>query len=302
MEQDYDEALQIFNRLNIEYPELPLGKIYSAAVYITRAEDYGKEFDRSQIEVYLNQAEQQSAVLFEKNNNLWNQYFLALSKGYLAYYHLLNKDYLSALSDGLKSIKLFEKSIEIDSSFFEAYIAIGSYKYWKSEKTEFLNWLPFVSDERQLGIKTLKKGLEIPTYNHFLGVNSLVWIYINLGKYTNAINLCNEVLKKYPSNRTFKRSLGSAYARINIKKAISIYYELLKSYTEIKGNNHYYEIVIKYIIAKQYVKIGDVKSALKLCNDILSIKDLDNYVAKKTKERLEKVRTLQRELILKENK
>lgn len=296
--QDYGEAQQEFNLLNKKYPGNPLGNIYSAVVLMTESIDLGEELNDTLIVKYLDNSEEQISQLQSvKNDDIWNYYFLALLKGYKAYFNVLNKNYLSALGNGLSSIDYFEKCTNIDSTFYESYIAIGTFKYWKSEKTEFLDWLPFYTDEKETGINTLKKGLNFPSYNYYLGLYSLTWIYINQQKYTEAIKLCNDALNKYPGNRTFKWCLADAYEIINKKKAISIYNDLLSSYLKLAGNNHYNEIILKHLIAKLYYEIGENNLALKQCNEILSIKSIQPNVFDRLKERLERVKSLKMKLI-----
>jgi tetratricopeptide (TPR) repeat protein len=295
--QDYENAKHEFLLLNNKYPDLPFGKIYSAVTIITEKVDYGTKFNDSFINKYLEEAETQIEKRELKPNNTWDFYFLGLIKGYKAYYYALNDEYLPALSNGISSLNYFEKCINIDSSFKEAYLAIGTYKYWKSEKSEFLSWLPFYSDEREEGIKLLKKGLVGSSYNHYIGINSLVWIYINQGRYSDAIELCNSVLKEYPDSRNFKWCLADAYENVNNKKSIILYNELLASYEKLLNNNHLNEIIIKHILAKLYDKTGQKDLALKQCNEILSIKHLDEYVAERLKDRLKTVKELKMKLL-----
>ena len=159
--QDYTKAKNTFQELEEKRPQLPLGKIYLAAVDITKAFDYSEKFDSNLIYKNLLAAKDQSEQLLEKNNrNVWDQYFLALSEGFYSYFQALNKNWLSALSNGLSSVSDFEKCLDIDNNFYEAYTAIGTYKYWKSKKTEFLNWLPFMPNDEQTGINYLKISIK----------------------------------------------------------------------------------------------------------------------------------------------
>lgn len=294
----YDEAEQVFQKLSQEYPDLPLGNIYLAANRIAQAVDNGEAFDEEYIKSRFDQADKQIDRLLSKNeNSAWNQYFAALSKGYYAYFRALNKDYISAFSNGLSSVSKFEKCLKLDSSFYEAYIAIGSYKYWKSAKTEFLRWLPFVNDEKEMGIRYLKHALSKKTYNYVLAQNSLLWIYLNQKEYQKAALLAEGVLREYPENRSFKWGLGQAYQRINKPKAIEVFTLLLKSFTDQKNNNHYNEIILKNRLAVLYHETGDDSKALRLCNEILSTTQLSEYVKDRLDDRMDRVKKFKEELL-----
>lgn len=294
---NYEKALGNFKILTKEYSRLPLGDIFTAAVFIAEANDYGEKADVDTIDKLIARADEKAKILFEAApDDLWNNYYCALVKGYSAYFEALNDNYITAFADGLSSISYFEKCIVKDSSFYEAYLALGIYKYWRSEKTASLTWLPFIEDEREIGIKFLKFALKHDSYNSYLGINSLLWIYINQKEYTKAINVVENSGNKFKDCRFLKWAWADAYQRIDKKKAISIYYELLNFYESMPGQNHLNEIVLKHKIAMLYEQTGELKKALKQCDEILGLKSLNGYVKENLQERLERVESFKMKL------
>ncbi len=293
--QNYPEAEKTFTGLDKKFPQLPLGKIYLAAVQIAKSYDYGEEYNESLIDSLLYLAKERSQKLSEVDGiNIWNKYFLCLSEGYLAYFKALNGDWFLSLSEGINAIRDFQVILEQDRNFFEAYIAIGSFKYWKSRSTEFLDWLPGYVDEKEDGIALLEKAVRHSTYNTYLAINSLIWIYIDQKKYVKAVDCAENALTKYPGSRFFKWGLARAYEEIDAGKSLKIYKDIL--YSLPGDSNHYDEIVLKHLIAQQYVRLGENQEALKLCDDILSINNLDQNVHSKLENRLKRVEELKREL------
>lgn len=293
--QDFTSAKKIFHKLNDNYTQLPAGKIYLAAALIAEAYDKAEQYNFALIDDYLSSAITQSEKLIEKNpEDIWNNYFLALAKGYYAYYQALNENWLPALSDGLSAVSDFERCLNIDPDFYEAYAAIGTYQYWKSRKTEFLNWLPFIDDNRSEGIKLLEKAITRSRYNYFLGIYSLQWIYIDAGYPEKAVKISELTLKEFPGSRFFKWGYARAMQEIDLRKAIDIYFEILDSYPV--DNNHYNEIFLKHLIAQFYVKLGENEKALILCDQILAIDDIADYVKEKLAARLNRVKALRKEL------
>ncbi len=297
--QNYEEAETTFTQLSNQYNNIPFGNIYLAATEIAKSFDYSEDFDEDRIEANLDKAEKISENLVDKDDeNVWSIYFLALTQGYRAYYNALKENWLAAFDDGLSSVSNFEKCLDIDSTFYEAYSALGTYVYWKSRKTESLDWLPFVKDETKDGIKYLIKAINKSSYNSYLAVNSLQWIYIDQKEYKKVIVLSDSIISKYPNSRFFKWALARAYEDVDKRKSISVYYEILNSYNTIGNLNNINKITLKHLIAQQYQLIGEKDAALKLCNQILSTK-LDDYEKSKLEKRLERVRDLQRELLSK---
>jgi hypothetical protein len=297
IEQDYTSAVSTFTKLKNEYPANPLGKIYLAATYIARAYDYGEPFDEEKIESLLTDSYIQAKALLDKDSkNIWYNYFVALSEGYSAYFAAIKGNYFSAMSSGLSSVDYFEDCVEQKHDFYEAYIAIGTYRYWKSRKTEFLNWLPFVSDDREEGISLLEHSVKHTSYNSHLAINSLIWIYIDQKKSVKAVNLAEFALKENPGCRIFKWCLGRAYEDVDRRKSILIYNEILQSYPPEGKSNHLNEIILKHKIAQQYDKLGDKTKALNLCNEILGIKNLSDFVKEELGDRLKRVEDMRKDL------
>lgn len=291
--QNYPQAKSEFEKLNSEYPYLPFGKIYLAATEIARSYDYGEEYNGEVISKYLNSAKDQSERLLNKNpEDIWNYYFLGLTEGYISYYEGLNGSWTTSLKEGINSASNFEECLKRNPDFFEAYSGLGTYKYWKSAKTKFLNWLPFVHDDRAEGINYLEKAVDKSSYNTYFAVNSLIWIYVDKKNFNNAVYISEKALQKYPKSRFFKWGLARAFEDVDRSKAINCYYEILNSYPNLSSMNHYNEIVLKHLIAQQYEKIGEKTKAFKLCNEIMAIKNLSEFVKNKLGDRLDRVKEL----------
>lgn len=294
---NYSEAEKTFTALDNSFPLLPLGKIYLAAVKITYAYDFETQFDDKYIEDNLQKAQSIAEKLLDQNtSDKWNVYFYGLARGYNAYYEAVKGSWLNALSKGLNAVSAFEQCLELDSDFHEAWIAIGTYEYWKSRKTEFLSWLPFMSDNRNSGIEKLRHSIDSAVYNNHIAIHSLIWIYIDQKDYSAALELSKSASEKFPASRVFKWGLARSYEEVDIKKAINIYSDLLKSYTNTGVRTRINEITLKHKMAQQYVKLGEKQKALELCSEILNYTDLTGFEKNKLEDRLKKVRTLYREL------
>ncbi len=296
VEQDYEQADIIFNSLKNSFPEIPLGNIYLAASKIAEAYDYAEPFNEEYISDNLEAAKTQSEKLIDKDEaNVWYNYFLALTEGYSAYFDALNDNWLSAFSTGLNSLKSFDECLAINQNFYESYIALGTYEYWKSRKTEFMKWLPFVDDDRDDAVSKLQIAVDSSSYNSYLAINSLLWIYIDQKKFDNAKVLAQKALLKFPDSRSFKWGLARSIEESNPTGAIKYYSEILSSYpTEIKSRIN--AITLKHIIAQRYYELGNLGKTLQVCNEILSISDLSEFEKDSLSDRLERIKKLKNEV------
>ena len=295
--QNYSAANKIFSKLKNYYPNLPLGKIYLAANKIAEAYDYAEDFDEAYIRKNLEEAKKQAEELIENDDsNIWYHYFLALCDGYTSYFEALNGSWFSALSTGVNSISEFENILKTNDNFFEAYIAIGTFEYWKSRKLEFISWMPFSSDNRKIGIEFLITAIDSASYNSHLAINSLIWIYIDQNKFEEAIKVAQKALKDFPESRTFKWGMARAYEEINPSKAILLYQEILASYPTLKSGNYKNEITLNHIIAQQYAELDNNEMAIKYCDEILSMKNVPEKTLEELSDRIQRVKELKEEL------
>jgi tetratricopeptide (TPR) repeat protein len=300
VDQNYNEATKLFGSLEKMRSSLPLGKIYLAATLIAKSYDYQEPFDDEAISEYLDDANKiTQSLLNSDDKNIWNHYFYALAQGYNAYYDALKENWFSAFSTGLNSMSAFEYCLDEDRNFYESLIAIGTYKFWRSKKTEFLDWLPFVPNEEELGIDYLKKAIKFSGYNSHLAVHSLIWIYIEQGDFDNAVKVADTALNRDPDSRLFKWGLARAYENKNPEISINLYEEILNSYPKELKTNKINIITLKHLIAQQYVKLGKNKEALDLCNEILAIYGYSKYEFEKLSKRLDRVKQLKNDLIKK---
>ncbi|MGD8779828.1 MAG: tetratricopeptide repeat protein [Ignavibacteria bacterium] len=266
---NYDEAVKIFSELDANKPGLPFGKIYHAVALMMMQNDLNIEND-DEITGLLEDAENLSEELLDKDDDdLWANYFYALTKSYVSQYHTLTKDYLNALADGLISIGYFERCLEMNPDFYEAYVAIGAYKYWSSELTKDLNWIPFINDEREEGLKLIEESIELSFYGKETAYNILIWTYISKGDYNKAVEVCNKVLEEYPGNRIFLNGLAKAYSLFDKRKAIETYQKVIDSYASNNQLNIYSEIEYKMKIANLYREMGEDLSAVSKYNEVI---------------------------------
>ncbi len=295
--QDYQGAKIFFKALDDECYNIPFGKIYLAVVSIAESYDYAEEFDSDFIYNNLEEAKKQSLdLLDEDEDNVWYNYFYALSEGYIAYFNAINESWLSAVSTGLNSISAFEKCLESDPAFYESYIAIGTFEYWKSRKSEPLSWLPFIDDNKSYGIERLITAIDSSSYNTYLAINSLIWIYIDQENYLAAIQTAEKALIDFPESRSFKWGLARAYEDVDPEHSIDIYFEILNSYPKWKESNQVNETILKHLIAQQYVTTGDEQKATELCKEILRGGNIPESSMVILEDRLERVEELLREL------
>ena len=295
--QDYIEAEKYFNILDNKFNNIPLGNIYLAAVEIAKSVDFSEEVNETYIDSLLDLAKNKTELLLEDDgDNLWYNYYDALIYGYKAYYYSITGNLISAFADGILSLRSFQICLELDNNFYEAYIALGTYNYWKSAQSKAFLWIPFVDDNRDIGIEYLEKALKSNAYNNHLAAYSLIWIYIDYEQPDKAINLALDQIVEYKDSRFFKWGLARAYSDVDKRKAISVYTDLLKSVETIKHRNLFNDIVLRHKIAMLNDDVGEYSNALNLCNEILDIDIISDKIRIRLEDRISRVMQLKNKI------
>lgn len=267
LKQEYKQADSLFRNVTNLYPKHPAGYLYRAAVKQAYSIDYDIPIEDQELDSLL-QLSKNYAKDLEPN---WQKYFIACAEGQLAYSHVESGNWISGILTGISSAMKFEEIIEQDSSFYEAYSGLGTYYYWSSKKTEFIQWLPFVKDNRSVGIKLLITGANKSVYNRFASISALISIFLDSEDYKNAEKWSRIALKFYPRNRIFLWGLATAFERQRyFKEASNIYEILLKNIQQMNAAHPYSEIVCRLNLAKSKLALQDTTDVILHLEKILS--------------------------------
>lgn len=295
LNHNYSKAEEYFKEINDIDKEESIGLIYLAATKIVYSIDFEIELDVNYVDGLLKKAQEINKKRFgEREDLLEVVYYKGLIEGISAYAAYSRGDWIQAFRNGYKAIKTFDKVLEIDPNNADALIAIGIFKFWKSRKTEFASFLPFVKDERLQGIEMLKRGISGKANFRFLGINSLAWILIDQKRSVEAIETLQLILKYYPEFRFSLWAEARAYEDIDIEKAILSYKKLLNLIRKAKQNG-YNEIVILHILAQKEFQKNDLNEAMKYIKEIENLKP-EEFVKRKLSSRYKRIEKLKNEI------
>jgi tetratricopeptide (TPR) repeat protein len=254
LKQEYSRADSVFSVVASRYSDHPAGYLYRAAVMQAYTMDFDMPIEQEKFDSLLMMGKNAA----EKFSLPWSEYFLGTADGYDAYERVERGDWFGGVRKGMSSASKYEKIIEKDSSFYDAYVGLGTYYYWRSRKTEFLQWLPFVKDDRVVGIKMLIVGAERSEYNRFAAVSALISIYLDAEEYKQAEEWAKRGINSYPENRIFLWGLATSLDRQNRSgEAVSAYSNLLKNIVRGHAPHPYNEIICRLNLVKSKVALND---------------------------------------------
>lgn len=263
--QHYAEADSVVRELRLQYPEHPAVDYAEASVIyakITDLEDTAGTADlESLVEACLSKCDDWADRAKDS---------LAAEREYLrgAAYSIsgLTRHRQGRVVDGVRRVmasrRHFERVIELDPEFYDAYVGRGVYRYAAAQNLSMFRWLPGVPTKRQ-GWEDLTIGLERAKFSRFAALSSMVWLVLDEENYTLADSMVKAGLERFPGSRTFlmpklaleKRTENWAAARATAQK-------LLDQYTHLEFQNGYEVIGLYRTMMECSDKLGEPAAAL----------------------------------------
>jgi tetratricopeptide (TPR) repeat protein len=290
-QEKYSGADSVFQRVVREFPDHPAGYVYQAGVVLARAMDNELEVDLAKFDSLIDNGKKKANSMIESGSDrTWGNFFMGTADGSDSYARVYRGDWFGGTRKGFSSVSSFKDAVKLDSTLSDAYAGIGAFYYWRSRKTEFFNWIPFVGDDRSEAFMLLTKSAEKGIYNRFTALSMLVAIYTDAGMFEKAVTCCREGLKHYPRNRAFLWGVATAFHKEEKwANAASAYQQLLDVIMESQDNNHYNEIVCRLNLAKVKTEMHDSSEVANLLNNITRFHESDfpKHLQSRAKDKLE---------------
>ena len=285
----FDSAKVVFKEMINHQPDSPIGYFYYGATLQAQMLD-GEDFSQSgEFTDYMEKAIELSRE-YQKSDSekMWSYFYEGSAFIYESYQNSKLDKWFTAFKDARKGVGLLEKVIEMDSTCYDAYLGVGSYKYWKSAKAGYLTWLPIIRDEREKGIKMVRLAAQKSKLGRLVARDQLCWILLYEKEFDEAMKIATQNMEKYPQSRFLRWTyVELAYESEAWGKAFSGYEWLLNEIVKIPGQNHYNELECLVKMAEIKLKLGDPVSAAKFASQLLAV-DCSPEIAKKAKKKIKR--------------
>jgi tetratricopeptide (TPR) repeat protein len=265
------EAVEEFKKLIEIFPEDPIGYFYVSATLQTMMDDYRNYSYMDEFNKYMNLAIK-TGEKRKKGGNLtaYDCLYLGGAIGYRGIHKGLTGNWMGAFVDGLKGKGYLEKALKLDPELYDVYYGLGTYHFWKSLKAKIFWWLPFVADNRQMGIDMIKLAIEKGKYAKEDAKYALVRIWVENKEYEKAFAMIGELRKTHPTKPFLLWFLAQAQMENQMYGgAINTYQDLLEALT----NSPYYhpagEVECRFYLALAYYKSKDFEKSSDVIDSVL---------------------------------
>lgn len=203
----------------------------------------------------------------------WMYLFRGHARAYRSLYESKFGSFLTALKLGLKTIDEYENGLQRDSTLIDLYAGIGSYHYWKSAKAGFLKWIGVFKDERDKGIRELRRAADSSLLHRDLARSALVWIWLDQKEYDSATAIASALYERFPEGKTFLWPMAYAcYRSNNYPKAAELFSRIRALLEKVPGN--YFNLIeCDYHLVQCYSWMGEDDRAVEAAQRSASYRD-----------------------------
>lgn len=270
---EFEEAEKLFRESQAEFPEYPQGYVYQA--YITAlfyALDQSNDSLAQKLEEQLQQAIEVAKDYKDRYNDSAGSYFhLALANSIKALYYIVDRSYVKGYWYGRKAKGDLNKVVEMDSTYYDAYIGLGLFHYYADLLPGFLKFVAGVlgfDGDRVKG----KAEIELTaTKGHYFKIES-EFLFYSIGYFLegdkdNSIRALQRMYQQYPTNQGLGVMIAYHYRRSGlIQQCIDMCEKLIKEEDPPMlpqiTNLKYYNLALCYYDLNEFAKADSVLTAV----------------------------------------
>ena len=224
-----------------QYPESPYGYFYRGAIRQARMIDRNALQDDPQFWSYMKaviqRVEQKERQGIATPMEL---FFKGSAYYYMAFHHMKLHHWWTAYRYTRKGVHILEAAVRQDSTLWEAYLGIGAYKFWKSQKAGVLRFLLLIKDEKEQGLALVRQAVQYAHLVPELARDQLVYMLMDAGRPQQAWKLAKENLKRFPRSRfflwTYAKASFAARQWVAADSAYRHIWQYVKAHPEQKNN------------------------------------------------------------------
>ena len=226
--QKYDSALALCAKLERMPGGLAYGYFFKAAVLQSRILDHENDIGKKEFLAASKQARELFQKSLRKNSrSAICHFFIGATYGYEAFYFGKRDRLLDGFRTGWRCIQELNAALKLDHDLYDAYLAIGTFRYYQASLGKNFAWLPFIEDNREEAIAMIRKAIYHGKYSREAAINGLTWILIDEDREQEALALVDSALAEYPRSRFFLWGAAAANYRLERWSEAGRYYKLI---------------------------------------------------------------------------
>jgi len=207
---DYTAAERRADRFMSEHPGHPAGPLFKAAVLQYAAADY-EDFSREdEFMELVGRSASSARERIESGGGSWFRYYEAAADGLEGAWKVSSGSFLRGVLTGRSGARGMRRIVDADSTFYDAYLMLGSYRFWKNLA---LSKLPLIDLEKRRGIREARLAVERGRLSGPLANTVLIEMLLAFEP-AEAVELGERLRASHPDCRLFLWQLGEGYKKL----------------------------------------------------------------------------------------
>jgi len=292
---NYPEAEKTMDNFMRKHPMEPAGPLFKAAVLQYENTDYEDSSREAEFVALIERAKLLARRKIEANgDDIWAQYYFYAAEGLRGVWTVASGNFVSGVlrsRSGAKGMERIYISVLADSTFYDSYMLIGSYRFWRNVALSRISWLPFIDAEKNGGIDEVKIALACGIFTGPLTATVLLEMLLEHDP-EEAVAYGERMVAEYPSCRLFAWQLGEAYKKLErYDDAVRVFTGIADSMARDDADDGSGELRCWWKLAVLSKSVGKMDECVYYCNKVIELGKRES-VSGRQRDRIEKARRM----------
>jgi tetratricopeptide (TPR) repeat protein len=290
LNSEYERAIDHTNELIHRYPREPFPRFMLSTIYMYMLRSYWDFPMDEKFAVYTKKFQDASAEATRVCDeypvqDAMVQFVRGMVLGAEGMVHLQKKEWLDAYSKGKAGVAALEKSLEMDPTYYDAYLGLGMFEYYCSKLrgvTKILAWIVGFKGNSEKGLEYVTKAMNYGNYAEGPAKVFLAYALIEFeNKLDRGVELAKWLREQYPRNSTFIEYVVRAAKKLPPERAadgirwIETYVKTPNWRNEVIVFAHYNLDSVNYVEASLYLARENYAAARNLLEPISARASMD---------------------------
>ncbi len=213
-----EKAKEVFESIEIKNPDHPAGYHYSSIINLWYFLDQKRDSDKTAfLDLSDSVVSKSKKILEDDEDNPFIYFLLGTTYSYRAMIYARDGEYLNVLWSTKESYNYLSKVLEIDSTYYDAYLGLGLYNFAVSQTPPAWKWaleLTDITGNKKLGLEYLKLAAN---KGNLVTIEAKFYLSQVLSEFLMDYNSSEKYLTKliynYPNNILFKYGMALLYIK-----------------------------------------------------------------------------------------
>ena len=296
LESRYDDAERIAERFMTDHPGHPAGPLFMAAVIQYAASDYEDYSRDGEFSALIDRADSLAKSFDgDAESMLWARYYGASAHGLDGAWAAMSGRLVRGILSGRSAVKEMERIVAGNPAFADAYLLMGSYRFWRGIALRGIAWIPFVDIEIDEGIVMVRRAIHDGRLAGPVAHTVLLEMLVSYDPKA-AVMEGEALLVRYPQCRLFMWQVGEALKKLGRFGEAEAIYTVLATAMDADGRDDGSGALrCWWKLADMANLLGNKQECVYYCRKVLERAD-DPTVAVRQSGRVERARSLLREV------